>query len=272
MNVKDSVRFRLSYGCALKRLLSGHTLATFRTIQGSDWFTLNAENGDVRTAASFAANAEVGLILELMFEIVLRDYDEEDDLGRCICGSSHLRVPVSFEVVDGLVMVLNWVLEESGFIGNGSGFGSESGIDSTPEDMLYSPWTIMDGGLRLRLDFESSVECGPHFNPNNQSATAFALLQVDSLVTLSVHWFGAGELFDSGFDRMSLSIDGAIVATAHSSGVGGEDCSVGPVVSQPSDAAVSVELDSGEHTITISLTTGDGAYHKDAYYEFFFSF
>jgi hypothetical protein len=105
-NVKDAVRFRLSNGCARKRLLSGHTLTSFRSIELLNLLTLNMGNGDVKTTAAFAAKAEVGQILNFTFEIILSDYhreeEEEDEeaLRRCVCGSSHLRVPVSFEVVD----------------------------------------------------------------------------------------------------------------------------------------------------------------------------
>ena len=168
----------------------------------------------------------------------------------------------------GLTTFIDWKLTETGFIRglvNGSGSGNDS--------ILYSPWTVTSGGLYLRLDFESSRECAPDFNNNIQSANAWAVLQVTSPVTLAIHWSGAGELLAPGFERMSLNIDGFQVATASSQGGGQANitCTVGPVISDPSPP-ISHLLSSGGHNITISLTTVDSQFHKDAFYDFVFSF
>lgn len=170
----------------------------------------------------------------------------------------------------GAATVMQWTLTDEGFIAGGHD-GSVREY-SNPDNVLFSPWTVTNGGLQLRLDFESSSTCPTEVsNSNVQSATATSLLYVDSIETLTVQWNGAGESIAQGFEWMSLYIDDVEVATASSPGGGGGPCNVSTVISDPSPPIVSTPLDSGEHSITISLTTRDGAYHTGAYYEFFFS-
>ncbi len=98
--------------------------------------------------------------------------------------------------------------------------------------MPASPWTIQNGGLGLRLDWEDDNNCAG-FNPNTQRATATAAIVVPVDTIMTVTWSGVGETEAPNFELMSLSVDGMLVGEAHAPG-GNQGCGpMGPVVSDP---------------------------------------
>ncbi|RMF01243.1 MAG: hypothetical protein D6773_10345 [Alphaproteobacteria bacterium] len=161
-----------------------------------------------------------------------------------------------------------WLITDVGFIDGGQNGALRSYTD--PASVPASPWTILNNGLGLRLDFEDDNNCRSH-NPNTQSATATAIITVPVDTIMTVDWTGLGETQAPNFELMSLSVDGTLVGSAHAPG-GGQGCApMGPVVSDPPPPQ-QVLLTAGAHTLTIDATTNDALYHFGAFYQFDLSF
>jgi hypothetical protein len=161
-----------------------------------------------------------------------------------------------------------WSFTDVGFIAGGQN-GTARAYDD-PADVPASPWTILNGGLGLRLDWEDDNNCAG-FNDNTQSATATAIITVPVDTIMTVDWSGVGETEAPNFELMSLSVDGMLVGSAHAPG-GNQGCGpMGPVVSDPPPPQ-QVLLTAGEHTLFIDATTNDPLYHVGAFYQFDLSF
>ena len=161
-----------------------------------------------------------------------------------------------------------WSFTDQGFIDGGQNGALRSYDD--PASVPASPWTILNGGLGLRLNWEDDSNCQNH-NPNTQVATATAIITVPVDTTMTVDWTGLGETQAPNFELMSLSVDGVLVGSAHAPG-GGQGCApMGPVISDPPPPQ-QVMLTTGQHTLTIDATTNDSLYHFGAFYQFDLSF
>jgi len=129
----------------------------------------------------------------------------------------------------------DWSFTDTGFIDGGQD-GAYRAYDD-PGDVPASPWSILNDGLSLRLDWEDDDNCRNH-NPNTQSATATCQITVPRDTLMTVTWSGQGETQDSNFELMSLSVDGTLVGEAHAPG-GGQGCAgMGAVVSDPEPPVV----------------------------------
>jgi len=136
--------------------------------------------------------------------------------------------------------------------------------------VFASPWTILSGGLGLRLDWEDDNNCAG-FNPNTQRASATAIITVPVDTIMTVTWSGLGETQSAAFDLMSLFVNDELVGSAHAPG-GGQGCApMGPAVSDPPPPQ-QVLLTAGEHTLFIDATTRDNLFHFGAFYQFGLSF
>jgi len=168
-----------------------------------------------------------------------------------------------------LEFVQQWSFTDSGFIDGGQD-GAFRAYDD-PGEVAASPWTILDRGLGLRLDWEDDINCRDH-NPYTQSATATCQIAVPSVMVMTVNWSGMGETEDPGFELMSLFVNGDLIGSAHAPG-GGLGCApMGPVVSDPPPPQ-QVTLHPGMvHTLFIDATTNDALYHFDAWYQFGLAF
>ena len=85
--------------------------------------------------------------------------------------------------------------------------------------MPASPWTILNEGRSLRLDWEDDTNCREH-NPYTQSATAMAEIIVPRAMVMTITWSGMGETQDPMFELMNLSVDGNLIGSAHAPGGG----------------------------------------------------
>ena len=161
-----------------------------------------------------------------------------------------------------------WSFTDSGFIDGGQD-GAYRAYDD-PADVPASPWSILNDGLGLRLDWEDDENCQNH-NPYTQYATATAVIVVPRAVIMTITWSGEGETQDPDFELMSLFVNGNLVGSAHAPG-GGQGCAaMGPVVSDPAPPQ-QVTLQPGTHTLFIDATTNDPLYHFGAWYRFDLTF
>jgi len=162
-----------------------------------------------------------------------------------------------------------WSFTDSGFIDGGQN-GAYRAYDN-PDDVYASPWYVLDEGLGLRLDWEDDYNCRSH-NPYTQNATATCEITVPKRMLMTVNWSGVGEVQDSGFDVMSLYVDGNLVGSAHAPGGDlGCDGGMAPVVSNPPPPQ-QVILEPGSHVLFIDATTNDELYHFGAWYRFDLTF
>jgi hypothetical protein len=161
-----------------------------------------------------------------------------------------------------------WSFTDIGFIDGGQN-GAYRAYDN-PDDVPVSPWTIFNGGLSLRLDWEDDNNCKLH-NSYTQSATATAEIIMPKAMILTVNWSGMGETELPDFELMSLYVNGNLVGSAHAPG-GEQGCApMGPVVSDPPPPQ-QMRLNPGPHTLFIDATTNDPYYHYDAWYQFALTF
>lgn len=161
-----------------------------------------------------------------------------------------------------------WSFTDSGFIDGGQD-GAFRAYDD-PADVPASPWSILNGGLGLRLDWEDDTNCRSH-NPYTQYATATCEFTVPQAMIMTVNWSGMGETQDPNYELMSLYVDGGLVGSAHAPG-GQQGCAgMGPVVSNPPPPQ-QVLLTAGPHVLFIDATTNDPLYHFGAWYRFDLTF
>jgi len=98
-----------------------------------------------------------------------------------------------------------WSFTDTGFIDGGQD-GAYRAYDD-PGDVPASPWTILNDGLSLRLDWEDDQNCMGH-NPYTQYATATCEIIVPRALVMTVTWSGEGETQDPNYELMSLYVGG----------------------------------------------------------------
>lgn len=158
------------------------------------------------------------------------------------------------------------------FIDEGLVAGGQSGSSrnyTNPQLVAASPWNITNNGLDLRFEFEPSENCesdgGSDFR---QIGIATSIINVALPTNITFDWIGEGETKASGYEIMTLYVNGVSVATASSPGASGQgDCDTSPVHSSP-QPPLTVLLTTGSHEIRITLDTKDKSYHLGAFYEF----
>jgi hypothetical protein len=160
----------------------------------------------------------------------------------------------------------DWSLDDEGALSGGhNGSKRYYTQSSIPSSGL---WSVTNSGYGLRIDWENSDNCGGS-NSNTQKGNAAVTVTASQEEPIYVNWRGMAERHDTGFENMSIYIDGVLIGEATSPG-GNLGCEMGNIVST-NYYPDGYTLTAGEHEITITTTTGDGQYHLDAYYEFLFS-
>ena len=143
--------------------------------------------------------------------------------------------------------------------------------DITWDTSIYSgqnngnPWTVSNGGSRLRVDLEDSANCGGA-NSNTQSGTATATIEVVGAdVALGLAFSGIAERQDTGYENISFYLDGNLVASATSPG-GNLGCEMAAAVVTYHVAPPYI-LTAGLHTLEVNFSSGDPLYHVSSYYQ-----
>lgn len=129
-----------------------------------------------------------------------------------------------------------------------------------------NPWTVSNGGSRLRFDLEDDSErCGGR-NENIQSGTATATIEVVGAdVALGLVFSGIAEKQDTGYENIFFYLDGNLVASATSPG-GGLGCEMGAAIVTYHVAPPYI-LTAGLHTLLVDADSGDWRYHVGSYYQ-----
>ena len=170
---------------------------------------------------------------------------------------------------------LEWILTDDGLLnGTNSSNENNTGIadywDGTVENADFG-WNVTiqeetDSSISQSLQFkvEDSANCGGD-NGNTQNGTATANIQVNgsSPLTLELDFSGIGEAQSAGYDRIIFKLNGNVIGDGQAPG-GGLGCAADSVLVNNAGPQI---LDPGPHTLIIEFTTGDAAYHVDAYYE-----
>jgi len=130
-------------------------------------------------------------------------------------------------------------------------------------------WVVTENGLNLRFVVEDSANCGGS-NSSVQSGTATAEISISEPYNLTPDITGLAELQDANFERMEVTLDGTMIATAESRNLD-LGCAMGQIdltvlVSTP------ILLLPGNHIFEVFFTTNDGLYHVNAFYEFNLAF
>jgi hypothetical protein len=129
-----------------------------------------------------------------------------------------------------------------------------------------TPWVISNSNQTIRYNIVDSLNCGGTCG-STQAGTATANITVGaSDVWLGVDFEGVGELEESNYELLSLSLDSVQVADAHAAG-GGLGCAVGPVVKTYSVSPPYYLPAYSNHTLFLNFTTNDPYYHLNSYYE-----
>ena len=137
---------------------------------------------------------------------------------------------------------------------------SQSGLVAGP-----GGWAISNQGRTIRFDVQNSSNCGGS-NSGTQSGTATATISTSERVFLGVDLTGQGELQDSGFERMTLSLNGQQIKTATSQDLN-QGCATGPVIQTEIVRSPYFLAKGSVNTFRLDFTTADGLYHVNAFYE-----
>lgn len=167
----------------------------------------------------------------------------------------------------GFTFTNEWQFEDAGALEVNNGGSLRNYTESTmPAGAL---WSIQNNGYGLRVDWENSGNCPGGVNYNTQYINASVTINAPTEELIYIGWKGQAELELSGFENVTVKIDGVLIGTATSPG-GGLKCQMGDIV-PTNNYPDGYTLSPGTHTITVSGDTGDEEYHVDAYYEFVFS-
>ena len=190
-------------------------------------------------------------------------------------GASDVRT-IAIRVSPGVpVSGLEWTLADDGLLnGLNSSNENNTGIidywDGNAENTDFG-WNVTiqevsDTEISQSLQFkvENSFNCDSTGNPNTQNGTATANIQVSGSkpIILELEFSGVGEAQSAGYDLIKFNLDGVVIGDGQAPG-GGLGCASDSVTVN-NDGPQS--LDPGPHTLIIEFTTGDAAYHVDAYY------
>jgi hypothetical protein len=127
------------------------------------------------------------------------------------------------------------------------------------------------------MDFENDDNCrdkhGPPNNPNQQIATAEAVIALGCPTRLRINWCGVGERHQPlNFELMTMHVGEDLLADAHSPGDLGSRCEagMGPTVPRGGSPVPPQErgLPTGMYILRIRTDTTDQLFHFGAYYEF----
>lgn len=130
-----------------------------------------------------------------------------------------------------------------------------------------NPWIITNNNLNIKYVVEDSANCGGTCAAV-QSGTASATITIGGTdVLMSLNFNGIGEAEDSGFERITFSLNGTLIARAESTNkkLG---CSSFLPVSKTFIQSSPYLLEAGStHTLLINFTTGDALFHVGCFYE-----
>ena len=132
-------------------------------------------------------------------------------------------------------------------------------------------WRVSDNGMVVKFMVEDSAGCAKGGNLQEQKGTANGILMVfEGEMPLYFALGGMGEMLDSGYESIVLSIDGKVVASATSNGRG-QACSSGPARVTYLTETIPIILSAGMHTINLTFTSFDDYDHRGVFYELQFS-
>ena len=128
-------------------------------------------------------------------------------------------------------------------------------------------WSVTENGMVIMFKVEDSGSCVQGGNSREQRGTANGMLMIlEKALPLYFALGGMGEMLDSGFESLILSIDGKVVASATSNGRG-LACSSGAAKVTYFTESVPMVLSAGMHTINLTFTTFDDYDHRGVFYE-----
>jgi len=146
-------------------------------------------------------------------------------------------------------LVIAWEFEQSGLVADGG-------------------WSVSDDGMAVVFKVEDSAGCVDGGNTQEQSGKANAIIMVLE-DTLPLHFVigGMGEMLDEGFESLTLSLNGVVIASATSKAQG-ISCSPGPAqVTYYERGPMVWYLPNGMHTISLQFTTFDDYDHQNVFYQ-----
>jgi len=175
------------------------------------------------------------------------DYDTIAVVHRDNSRTQNQKVQKAFSDYYGTGLVIAWEFEQSGLVADGG-------------------WSVSDEGMTVVFKVEDSADCVDGGNAQEQSGKANAIIMVIQ-DTLPLHFTigGMGEMLDEGFESLTLSLNGVVIASATSKaqGIG---CSSGPAQVTYYERGP-IYLPSGMHAISLQFTTFDGYDHQNVFYQ-----
>mmetsp|Transcript_3515 Transcript_3515/g.7635 ORF Transcript_3515/g.7635 Transcript_3515/m.7635 type:complete len:432 (+) Transcript_3515:1533-2828(+) len=131
-------------------------------------------------------------------------------------------------------------------------------------------WVVSEDGLHLRFNVEDSDLCYEGTNRNTQKGKAVTTIEVTEETKLAYVLGGEGESLDSGYEKLSLTIDRHLVASSTSRAIGVE-CSSNPVLVAYYEASPYI-LTPGTHVLVVDFSTADDFDHYGTYWTIDISF
>ena len=126
-------------------------------------------------------------------------------------------------------------------------------------------WKISNNGNTIRFEAKDSLDEFGAENPNTQTGTATATFSVKQTVQLTATVSGVGEPFETGIEKMTVSIDGVEIAMGQSPELDESPTTCEPVPIEATSKPVL--LTPGKYTIAVDFTTTDELYHINVYFQ-----
>lgn len=138
---------------------------------------------------------------------------------------------------------------------------------TTTQSGVSSPygWDVSDDGKTIRFDIENSANCGGP-NNNTQSGQALANFSTNANYNVYANLSGIGELQDSGYENMTLNLEGYGDIVSSTSQDLNQGCTSGDVDISGNPGPYLLAANTST-TFTLTFTTRDNLFHVNCYYQ-----
>ena len=126
-------------------------------------------------------------------------------------------------------------------------------------------WTISNNGNTIRFAAKDLLDESGAENPNTQTSKATTTFSVEQTVQLTATVSGVGKPFETGIEKMTVSIDGVEIAMGQLPELDETPTTCEPVPIEATSKPILITP--GKYNIVVDFTITDELYHINVYFQ-----